>query len=31
MEGMIPVEEFKFDDEISKLKVEVKLMFFLNE
>ena len=31
MEGMIPVEEFKFDDEISKLKVEVKLMFFLKE
>ena len=29
MEGMIPVEEFKFDDEISKLKVGSKIDVFL--
>ena len=29
MEGMIPVEEFKFDDEISKLKIGSTVDVFL--
>ena len=29
MEGMIPIEEFKFDDEISKLKIGSKVDVFL--
>ena len=31
MEGMIPIEEFKNDDELIKLKVGSQLMFILKE
>ena len=31
MEGMIPIEEFKNDDEISKLKVGSQIDVFLKE
>ena len=31
MEAMIPIEEFKNDDELSKLKLDQLSMFILNE
>ena len=31
MEGMIPIEEFKNDNELAKIKIGYKLMCFLRE